>query len=52
MNLYAWIVAAFHGTASAGSWAAALGVMTLINPLMLGVQNYLGPRIMHAERRR
>ena len=49
MNLYAWIVAAFHGTASAGSWAAALGVMTLINPLMLGVQNYLGPRIMHAN---
>ncbi|MCC6152321.1 MAG: oligosaccharide flippase family protein [Candidatus Hydrogenedentes bacterium] len=49
MNLYAWIVAAFHGAASAGSWAAALGVMTLINPLMLGVQNYLGPRIMHAN---
>ena len=49
MNLYAWIVAAFHGTASAGSWAAALGVMTLINPLMLGVKNYLGPRIMHAN---
>lgn len=48
MNLYAWIVAVFHGTASAGSWAAALGVMTLINPLMLGVQNYLGPRILHA----
>lgn len=49
MNMYVWIVAAFHGTASAGSWAAALGVMTLINPLMLGVQNYLGPRIMRAD---
>jgi O-antigen/teichoic acid export membrane protein len=49
MNLYAWIVAGFHGAATAGTWAAALGVMTLINPLMLGVQNYLGPRIMHAR---
>jgi O-antigen/teichoic acid export membrane protein len=49
MNLYAWIVAGFHGAATAGAWAAALGVMTLINPLMLGVQNYLGPRIMHAH---
>ncbi|NUM52745.1 MAG: oligosaccharide flippase family protein [Candidatus Hydrogenedentes bacterium] len=49
MNLYAWIVAGFHGAAMAGTWAAALGVMTLINPLMLGVQNYLGPRIMHAR---
>lgn len=49
MNLYAWIVAAFHGAAMAGTWAAALGVMTLINPLMLGVQNYVAPRIMHAQ---
>ena len=49
MNLYAWLVAGFHGAATAGAWAAALGVMTLINPLMLGVQNYLGPRIMHAR---
>jgi len=49
MNLYAWIIAAFHGTAMAGTWAAALGVMTLINPLTLGIQNYLGPRIMHAR---
>ncbi|MDZ4861049.1 MAG: hypothetical protein SGI88_18920 [Candidatus Hydrogenedentes bacterium] len=48
MNLYAWIVAAFHGTASAGVWAAAFGVMTLVNPLMLGIQNFLGPRILHA----
>ena len=49
MNLYAWVIAGFHGAATAGAWAAALGVMTLINPLMLGAQNYLGPRIMHAR---
>lgn len=48
MNLYAWIVAGFHGAASAGVWAAALGIVTIVNPLMLGAQNFLGPRIMHA----
>jgi O-antigen/teichoic acid export membrane protein len=48
MNLYAWIVAAFHGAASAGVWAAAIGVVTIVNPLMLGAQNFIGPRIMHA----
>ncbi|MCC6694681.1 MAG: hypothetical protein IT365_03520 [Candidatus Hydrogenedentes bacterium] len=48
MNLYAWFIAAFHGAASAGTYAAALGVVTLINPLMLGIQNFAGPHIMHA----
>lgn len=51
MNMYAWVVAAFHGAAMTGVWAAALGVMTLINPLMLGIQNAVGPRIMHAHAR-
>jgi O-antigen/teichoic acid export membrane protein len=49
MNLYAWLVAGFHGAASAGAWAAALGAVTILNPLMLGAQNFLGPRIMHAR---
>ncbi|MCC6485887.1 MAG: oligosaccharide flippase family protein [Candidatus Hydrogenedentes bacterium] len=48
MNLYAWFLAAFHGAASAGTYAAALGVVTLINPVMLGIQNFAGPHIMHA----
>ncbi|GMW01033.1 MAG: hypothetical protein AMXMBFR84_21700 [Candidatus Hydrogenedentota bacterium] len=48
MNLYPWLVAGFHGAASAGTWAAALGVVTIINPFMLGIQNFLGPYIMHA----
>ena len=48
MNLYAWFIAAFHGAASAGTYAAALGVVTLINPLMLGIQNFAGPHLMHA----
>ena len=47
MNLYPWFLAAFHGTGSTGTWAACLGVVSLGNPALLGIQNYLGPRIMH-----
>jgi O-antigen/teichoic acid export membrane protein len=47
MNLYPWLLAAFHGTASAGIWAACLGAVALGNPAVLGVQNFLGPKIAH-----
>jgi O-antigen/teichoic acid export membrane protein len=47
MNLYPWFLAAFHGTASAGVWAACLGAVALGNPVVLGVQNFLGPKIAH-----
>ena len=47
MNLYPWLLAAFHGTASAGVWAACLGAVALGNPAVLGVQNFLGPKIAH-----
>lgn len=47
MNLYPWLLAAFHGTASAGIWAACLGVVALGNPAVLGAQNFLGPKIAH-----
>jgi O-antigen/teichoic acid export membrane protein len=47
MNLYPWLLAAFHGTASAGIWAACLGVAAIGNPAVLGVQNFLGPKIAH-----
>ena len=48
MNLYPWILAAFHGTASAGVWAACLGIIAIGNPLVMGAQNFLGPRIAHS----
>jgi len=38
----------FHGTPATGIWAACFGVVALGNPLLLGMQNYLGPRIAHA----
>jgi O-antigen/teichoic acid export membrane protein len=49
MNLYPWLLAAFHGTASAGIWAACLGAVALGNPAVLGVQNFLGPKIAHVH---
>jgi O-antigen/teichoic acid export membrane protein len=47
MNLYPWFLAYFHGTASAGVWAACLGVVSVGNPLLMGIQNFLGPKIAH-----
>ena len=45
MYAYPWLLVGFEGSAAAGVWAAGLGVMALGNPLLLGLQNYLGPRI-------
>lgn len=47
MNLYPWFLAFFHGTASAGVWAVCLGVVSVSNPALLGIQNLLGPKIAH-----
>ena len=48
MNLYPWFLAAFHGTASTGVWGACLGVVSVGNPALLGIQNIVGPKIAHA----
>lgn len=45
MNLYPWLLAAFHGKAVTGMWAACMGVVALGNMLMMGIQNFLGPKI-------
>jgi O-antigen/teichoic acid export membrane protein len=47
-QLYPWLLAAFHGTGAAGAWAACLGIVGLVNPALLGLQNSFGPRIAHA----
>jgi O-antigen/teichoic acid export membrane protein len=46
-NLYPWLLAFFHGTASAGVFAACAGVVSAGNPALLGIQNYVGPKISH-----
>jgi hypothetical protein len=33
MYLYPWILVGFHGNASAGSWAACLGIIGITNPI-------------------
>jgi O-antigen/teichoic acid export membrane protein len=45
MNLYPWLLAYFHGAAAAGVFAACLAVVSAANPALLGVQNFLGPKI-------
>jgi len=47
VNLYPWLLTAFHGVASTGVWAACLGVVSVGNPILLGLQNLVGPRIAH-----
>jgi len=47
ISIYPWLLATFHGTASTAVWAACLGILTLINPLFLGMQNSFSPKIAH-----
>lgn len=47
MNSYSWILAAFWGTATVGVWSACAGIASLGNPLFMGIQNFLAPKIAH-----
>jgi O-antigen/teichoic acid export membrane protein len=49
--LYPWLLAAMHGPAATGIWAVGVGVVAVANPLLLGYQNHLGPRIMSSYAR-
>ncbi len=44
VSIYPWFLTAFHGAASAGVWAACLGVVALANVPLMGMQNFLGPK--------
>ncbi len=46
MTIYPWLLTWFHGTAAMGIWGACWGVTALANPLMIGIQNFLGPEIV------
>jgi O-antigen/teichoic acid export membrane protein len=48
IQLYTWFIAIFYGTEATGILAACLGLSFLVNPLILGLANYLGPKTMHA----
>jgi O-antigen/teichoic acid export membrane protein len=45
MYLYPWILTIFHGTAATGTWAACYSVVALGNPVLLGLGNYVGPKV-------
>lgn len=45
MNSYPWLVSFFKGAAAAGVWGACFTLVGVGNILMLGVQNFLGPKI-------
>jgi O-antigen/teichoic acid export membrane protein len=45
VSVYPWMLAAFHGTAVTGTWAACVAIVALGNPVLLGLSNYVGPRI-------
>ena len=43
--LYPWMLAAFHGTSVTGVWAACFAIVAMGNPALLGLGNYVGPKI-------
>lgn len=49
VQLYPWFLTFSHGTAAAGVFAACWSVTALVNPLLIGIGNFLGPRTAHAH---
>lgn len=45
MNFYPWFIDYFHGTHEAGIWAAGFTLVSLGNVFIMGVHNFLGPKI-------
>ena len=52
LYLYPWLLAVMHGTSATAVWAVGVGVVAVGNPLLLGYQNHLGPRIMESYARK
>lgn len=40
-----WLIAALNGPEKVGVWAACFGITAFINPVLLGMQNYIEPRV-------
>jgi O-antigen/teichoic acid export membrane protein len=45
MNFYPWVLAYFEGPETTALWGACITVVMLGNILLMGVTNFLGPRI-------
>lgn len=46
--LYPWFISVIAGEAMTGVWAACFTLANLGNPLIMGIQNVMGPSIAHA----
>jgi O-antigen/teichoic acid export membrane protein len=47
MAFYPWVLTLFHGTGAAGVYAAAMMVVSLTNPLVLGYSNFFAAHASH-----
>ncbi len=47
MQLYPWLMRTYRGLGDTGILAACFGIVFIINPLILGLGNYLAAKIMH-----
>jgi O-antigen/teichoic acid export membrane protein len=45
MNFYPWLINYYQGPEQAGVWGAAFTLVSLGNVFMMGVHNFLGPKI-------
>jgi O-antigen/teichoic acid export membrane protein len=43
--MFPWVLAAFHGSSVTGVWAACTAVVAMGNPVLLGLSNYVLPKI-------
>jgi O-antigen/teichoic acid export membrane protein len=43
--LYPWMLTIFHGTSATGAWAACSAIVATANPVLLGLNNYVSPKI-------
>ena len=48
MHAYPLLIGGLRTPAEAGVWTACFGIAALANPLLMGIQNWLGPVVAHA----
>ena len=49
---YPWLISLIAGHSAAGIWGACVALANLGNPLLMGIQNSMGPAIAHAHAER
>lgn len=48
MQLYPWLIAVLAGEHEVAVWGACYTLAAVANPLMMGMQNFIGPRVAEA----